>query len=129
MARRTDLRKASSSSSFVGFTTTAARLIAVPDSAGGGGCFPGISWHGPWPPIGNRFTPRARRLFANCLARDKAGSAGHLAGTTKGPEHVGIFLQAPANVAAAGHRPAADPGARPPPGGGRRAPRSVYPDS
>src|SRR5580704_7687233 len=58
------------------------------------------------------------------LARDKAGSAVAPRGgrRRRDPEHVGIFLQAPADVAAAGYRPAADPGARASPGAGRRAP-------
>jgi len=55
---------------------------------------------------------------------------GHLAeGRRRDPEHVGIFLQAPPDVAAAGHRAAADPGARPSPGASRRAPRPVHPNS
>jgi hypothetical protein len=53
------------------------------------------------------------RRLGTWLARDTGvARRSTLRGTTKGPEHVGIFLQAPANVAAAGHRPAADPGAR-----------------
>ena len=63
------------------------------------------------------------RRLGMWLARDKAGSAGAPCGRRRrDPEHVGIFLQAPADVAAAGHRPAADPGARASPGAGRRAP-------
>ena len=71
-----------------------------------------------------------RRHHSGPQPRDRT-QPGRLAGTrrvsgrkrtTKRPQHVGIFLQAPADVAAAGHRPAADPGARASPGAGRRAP-------
>jgi Stage II sporulation protein E (SpoIIE) len=57
------------------------------------------------------------------LARDEGGSAGEPhGGRRRDPEHVGIFLQAPADVVAAGYCPAADPGARASPGAGRPAP-------
>ena len=64
------------------------------------------------------------------LARGRTGSAGVPRGERRrDPEHVGILLQAAADVAAAGHRPAADPGARPSPGASCRAPRFVHPNS
>jgi hypothetical protein len=56
------------------------------------------------------------------LAPGQAGSAGAPRERRRDPEHVDIFLQAPADVAAAGYRPAADPGARASPGAGRRPP-------
>ena len=64
------------------------------------------------------------RRLVTWLARDKGGSAPeHLTGDDEGTlEHVGIFLQAPADVVAAGYRPAADPGTRASPGAGRPAP-------
>jgi hypothetical protein len=71
------------------------------------------------------------KASARCLRRlagDQAGSAEAFPARGRGIGHVGIFLQAPAHVAAAGHRAAAEPGTRPSACAGRRAPRFVYPD-